>query len=105
MAQVGDAVKLSVEIKDPNGDLFDPPRLEFTMTLSPKHDSTSTTYIYSDDPELVRDSEGKYYVIWYCEADDAHNWGFYAFDAPTGGKGIAAEENTFKVKASKVRTS
>lgn len=58
---VHDGVKLKCEIRDENGALKDPAKL--TFKIKPKG-GTATVYVYGTDPEIVRESTGKYYVIW-----------------------------------------
>lgn len=90
---IGDRRKLTCEVRDESGALVDPVVLTFYMR---EPDGVLTTYDLTDT-EVVRDSVGVFHTYWDITQSGTHNWRW----AASGNVG-AAEETSFKVKASKV---
>lgn len=93
---IGDRRKLTCEVRDEADALTDADELVFIMR---EPDGVLTTYELGDN-ELVRESEGLYYVYWDCAKSGKHYWRW----AASGNVG-AAEEASFKVAPSKVLVS
>ncbi len=87
---LGDLVRVSVEFRNTSGDLADPTAVNMSQRTPA---GVTTTYIYSTDAELVKDSTGKYHVD--VSASEAGVWYYRFFSTGTG---QAAEERQFKVR-------
>jgi len=88
--QVGDKIRLSAAFTNLAEAAQDPGGVQFKI-LEP--DGTLTTYVYSTDVELVKDSTGNYHVDWVIDQSGRHR---YRFAGVTSGQ--AADEKEFNVQ-------
>lgn len=72
---VGAIPRLKATFTDLNGDLADPTVIVFHI-LEPDTGATVTQYTFGVNVELVRDSEGVYYVDWIIEHAGEHCYRF-----------------------------
>jgi hypothetical protein len=92
---VGDAVRLSVVYRNASTQaLIDPTNVILKVA---KPNNTSTTYTYSVDVALVKDSTGTYYLDYVPTIDGTH---YYKWSGT--GNMNAVEESSFAVKTSRV---
>jgi hypothetical protein len=89
---LGTMVRLNGSFRTVYGALDDPATVTFEIQVP---SGTITTYTYGVDNELVRESEGNYYVDW-TTADS----GTYTYRFASVGTVTAANENTFTVPSS-----
>jgi len=85
-------VRLRMTLRDLAGDIADPTQLVFSIK-EPSGDIT--TYIWGIDDEVVRDSEGIFYVDWDASEVGTHYYKWQANGAVQLGKSAA-----FSVKES-----
>ncbi len=89
---VGDAVRCRAEFRDLAGTLIDPT----TVSVSVKApDGQITTKVYNTDPEVVRESAGKFYIDVDATASGVWHYRFFST-----GTGKAAAERQFNVRRS-----
>lgn len=88
----GDLIRCTGTFTDSDGNAQDPAVVKFTF-IDPG--GTSTTYIYSTDPELVKDSTGVYHVDVDADEVGQFHYRFYST-----GAGQAADEGWFRVEDS-----
>jgi hypothetical protein len=88
----GTMVRLNGSFRTIYGVLDDPATVTFEMQVP---DGTITTYTYGVDNELIRESEGNYYVDWTTS-----DVGTYTYRFASVGTVTAANENTFTVPTS-----
>jgi hypothetical protein len=90
---VGDVVRLTATFTNAAGTLADPT----VVTLEWRVGTTTTTWVYGTDDEVVKDSTGVYHADLPIEVASRH---YYLW---TGTGAVqAAEENSFRVDASVV---
>lgn len=90
---VGDAVRLSVVYRNASTkDLIDPTNVILKVA---KPNNTSTTYTYSVDVELVKDSTGTYYLDYVPTIDGTH---YYKWSG-TGNMNAVEEAQFFVIKS------
>lgn len=87
----GDLVRVSAAFATSAGVATDPTTVKFSFT-DPA--GTTTTYTYSTDVQLVKDSTGNYHVD--IDASSTGNWLYRFFSTGTG---QAAAEGEFFVKS------
>ena len=75
------------------GQQLDPTSVAFFMK---EPDGTATSYVFGTDPELVRDSVGKFHVAWPITQSGVHH---YRYEST--GIGQAAKQAQFTAEASK----
>ena len=88
----GDMVRVTAAFVDDDGDAADP------TTVTARHKDPSgnvATLVYGSDAALIRDSAGVFHVD--IAADEGGFWWYGWYGA---GAVVAADENTFFVKAS-----
>ena len=90
--QVGDKIRLSAAFTDIDSAAQDPGGVQFKIRAP---DGTITTYIYSTDAELVKDSTGNYHVDYLIATAGRYR---YRFAGVTTGQ--AADEGEFRVQNS-----
>lgn len=93
---VGDRRRLQCTIVDEDDELTDPTTLTFTM-LEP--DGTVTEYVWSIDSELIRTTQGTFYVNWDAAQVGVHRWRYEAT-----GNVQQVEEAAFTCRRSQVVT-
>lgn len=86
---VGAVPKMQLTVKDDASALIDPSTLVFKLM---KPNGTTVTYTYGTSPQLVRKSQGIYYVNY--KVDMAGAW-TYRFESTGTGEG--AVEDSFEV--------
>jgi hypothetical protein len=89
----GDQVRVQTTFSDSDGTVSDPATVTFKFTIPA---GTTTTYVYGTDAELVRLSEGIYYVDIDCATAGIYYWRMYST-----GSAQAADEGFFSVEASR----
>jgi hypothetical protein len=88
-----DGIRVQATLKDMDtGALVDPTTVKFDF----KNKSGITSYVYGVDAELVRASEGVYYVL--LQLNKTGNWGWRLY----GTNPVFALEGEFLVKVSVV---
>ena len=87
---LGDLVRVSGEFRNSTNDLADPTAVNLSFRTPA---GVTTTYIYSTDAELVKDTTGKYHVD--IDANESGVWYYRFFSTGTG---QAAEERQFVVR-------
>ena len=88
----GDLVRCSGAFTDGSGNAQDPDVVIFKFT---NPSGTTTTYTYSTDAQLVKDSTGNYHVDV-----DADETGLWRTRWEATGTGQAADESAFRVTES-----
>jgi len=89
---IGDSARLRVTFKDAWGTINDPNAVSFKIK---EPDGTTTSYVYHTDAQLVRESQGVYYVDWPITKTGAH----YVHYNSTGSL-VATRETVFTARAS-----
>jgi hypothetical protein len=77
--QVGDNPRCTFVLRDAAGELADPTALR-TWFISPA--GTQTTYVYGTDSQLVRESQGIYYM--HVSLTAPGRWYYGVFSTGTG---------------------
>jgi hypothetical protein len=96
---IGDRVKVytSTPFTDSDGVIVDPDIVTFRIK---EPDGTVTPYVYDDDPEVVKDGVGIYYILVNV---DAHgNWYYRIEGTDAGLNYMGADEGNFTARVSYV---
>ena len=89
---VGNLVKIHATFKDESGDVQDPATVQVAVK---QPDTTITVYVYGVNPEVVRESQGVYYIL----IDTTNKTGTWQFIWNSSGTLQAAGQTEFTVNA------
>ena len=87
---IGDIVKVKNELRNEDGDLFNPNVLSVTVK---KPDMSVETFVYGTDVEVVRSETGKHFIR--VSVDQSGEWVIRWFST---GDGQASQEDTLEVR-------
>ena len=83
----GDLVRLTARFTDSSDAAVDPS----TVTFKARNDTTTVTYVYGTDPEVVKAAPG----VYHDDYDDEDDGPWYFRDASTGTGQAAGETVVF----------